>query len=431
MSGGASPGKAAREVRRDWRLLALATVAFGLGFGIYTGTIPTFTTRHLGLERPELGLLESLREVPGLLTAGIVGLLAFLPEPRLAVLALALAGAGFAATGQVREYAPLVACNLLWSTGLHVWLTVQPSLTLALAREGCHGHGLGMMSRYMALSVTAGLLAVRFLARPLGYPWLFAAAGLAAATGCLFALRIPPGRGSGLEQRLVFRPAYWRYYALMLLDGGRRQLVQTFAVLILAKEFAVPIESIAGLLFVNSALTMLAAPTVGRWTDRFGERRVLSVYYLLVAIVFFAYTRIAPVSRATGLPPEWLFFAIFACDNLLFTASVGIQTYIRHTAPEEELSPSLAMGLTWNHIAAVAVPVTAGWIWERYGYERIFLCGVGLAALSLAMCLTLPGKTHPAGREAPPAVEPPSDAGPAGAPGTPDAAPRPVGDRDR
>ncbi|MCC2671993.1 MAG: major facilitator superfamily protein, partial [Armatimonadetes bacterium] len=156
------------------------------------------------------------------------------------------------------------------------------------------------------------------------------------------------------------------------------------------KEFRVPIETVALLLLVNSGLTMAAAPIVGRWTDRYGERRVLSIYYLLVAGVFFLYTRITEASSILGMRPEWLFYGIFAVDNLLFTASVGIQTYIRHTAPREDLSASLAMGLTWNHIAAVSVPLVAGLIWAAYGYERIFLCGIGLAVASFAMCLTLP-----------------------------------------
>lgn len=382
--------------RRDWLLLAAATVAFGLGFGINSGTSPSFAVEFLGLERSRLGLLEALREVPGLLTAGIIGVLCFMAEPRLGVLALGLLGLGIAATGQVRSYWPLVACNVLWSTGLHVWLTVQPAMTLSLSRAGRHGYGLGLMSRYQALAIMAGLLAVRFLARPLGYGALFALGGAAVVVGCLFLWRIPNHRGGGLGLRLVLRPAYWRYYGLMLLDGGRRQVVLTFAVLILLKEFSVGIEVVAVLLLVNSGITMIAAPAVGRWTDIFGERRVLSAYYALVMAVFFAYTRITDVAALTGIAPAALFCVVFALDNLLFTASVGIQTYIRHTASREDLSPSLAMGLTWNHVAAVTVPLAAGVIWERYGYQRIFLCGMGLALGSLVMCQALPHRGRPA-----------------------------------
>lgn len=380
----------AAATRRDWLLLAGATVAFGFGFGVNSGTAPNFAGLYLNLGREQLGLLEALREVPGLLTAAIVGLLATLAEPRLALLSLVLMGLGFGLTGQVREYWPLVACNVLWSIGLHVWLTVQPSLTLTLSQAGRHGFGLGLMSRYMAVAVMAGLVFVRLFAERLGFEQTFLCAGLATAAGCFFAARIPLSRGGGLKQRLVFRKEYWRYYGLTLLDGGRRQVVQTFAVLILIKEFGVNIQAVATLLLVNNALTMAAAPLVGRWTDRFGERRVLTIYYGLVAVVFCFYTRITAVAAATGLEPVWLFYGIFALDNLLFTASVGIQTYIRHTAPREELSPSLAMGLTWNHIAAVSVPLAAGYIWQYYGYQRIFLCGIGLAIAALAMCLTLP-----------------------------------------
>jgi predicted MFS family arabinose efflux permease len=378
------------DARRDWLLLAGATIAFGLGFGINTGTAANFAVQFLGVPRAQLGLLESLREVPGLLTAAMVGLLAALGERRLALLALVVMGIGFGATGQVRSYWPLVLCNVVWSIGLHIWLTVQPALTLSLSREGHHGYGLGMMNRYMAVAVMAGLLVVRLLARPLGYGVTFLVAGLCVAAGSVFLARLHATRVMGIRQRLVFRPEYWRYYGMMLLDGGRRQVVQTFAVLILVKEFGVGIEVIALLLLANNCLTMIAAPFVGRWTDRLGERRVLSTYYALVAAIFFTYTQIEFLAAATGLKPEWLFYGIFALDNLLFTASVGIQTYIRHTAPAEDLSASLAMGLTWNHIAAVTVPLAAGWVWATQGYERIFLYGIGLALASLAMTLTLP-----------------------------------------
>src|SRR5207244_522710 len=105
---------------------------------------------------------------------------------------------------------------------------------------------------------------------------------------------------------------------------------------------------------------------------------------------FFTYTRIPALAAATGLRPEWIFYTVFALDNLLFTGSVGIQTYIRHTAPREDLSASLAMGLTWNHVSAVTVPLAAGWIWAHYGYQRIFLYGIALALASAILSLSLP-----------------------------------------
>lgn len=384
-------------LRRDWLLLAAATVAFGVGFGINSGAAQNFAVQALSLSRVDLSRLESMREIPGLLTAamiGLAGLVAALTAPRLAALSLAFVAVGIACIGQAGSFWPLVACNICWSIGLHTWLTVQPSLTLSLSRAGHHGHGLGLMMRYQSVAIMLGLAFVLLSARvKLGYPITFLVAGLVIAAGCFLVARIPASRGGEVRQHLVFRTAYWRYYGLMLLDGGRRQVVQTFALLILIKEFGVGLGAVATLQLFNNALTMVAAPVVGRWTDRLGERRVLSTYYSLVVLIFFGYTQIGSISAAWGWRPEWIFYALFAVDNLLFTASVGIQTYIRHTAPPEELSPSLAMGLTWNHIAAVTVPLVAGQIWAHFGYAVIFRCGIVLALASVAMCLTLPRRS--------------------------------------
>lgn len=377
--------------RRDWILLAAATTAFGVGFSLSLGTLPSFAAGYLGIGREQLGLLESLREVPGLLTAAMMGLAAAVAEPRLALLCLAILGIGLGAQGGARDFWSLVACNMFWSVGLHIWLTLQPALTLSLTQEGRHGYGVGMMGRFQAAATIAGLVLALALSRWAGYLPTFVLAGLFVIGGGIIASRIRT-RTEGLRQRLVFRPAYWRYYGLMLLDGGRRQVVQTFAVLILVKEFGAGRPLVAGALLVANLVTTLAAPLVGRWTDRFGERTVLSVYYSLVALLFLTYTQVESLGALFGVEPVWVFCGLYAFDNLLFTGSVGIQTYIRHTAPPGDLAPSLAMGLTWNHIAAVVIPIAAGLLWERYGYARIFQWGVGLALCSLAMCFTLPSR---------------------------------------
>jgi predicted MFS family arabinose efflux permease len=368
---------------RDWLLLVAATLAFSFGFGTYSGLIPNFAAEHLGLSRAQLGLLESLREIPGLLTAGMIALLAGLAEPVLAILALGVMAGGIAATGQATGFGTLVACSIFWSIGLHIWLTLQPSVALTLSEEGKHGRGLGLLARYGAFAMLAGLLFVASVGPALDYPRAFGIAGAAILVGCVAARAIRKDRGGGLHPRLVFRRRYRLYYLLMLLDGGRRVLIQTFALLILVREFGVHRQGIAGLMLVTNGITMLLAPVVGGWVDRYGERRVLSLYYLAVVGVFIAYTRVH-----TALA----FSAIYAVDNLLFTCAVGIPTYARHLCPKEDLSPTLAMGLTVNHVAAVSVPISAGFLWAHLGYRTIFWAGAALAVVSLLGALQLPAR---------------------------------------
>lgn len=384
-TGGGGPGAVhslgGGATQRDWWLLAGATLAFSLGFGIYLGLFPTFASDHLGLAKAQLGVHESLREVPGLLSAGIVGILAGLAEPRLALLALGITAAGIGLTGQADGFAALVACSMFWSIGLHIWLIVQPALTLALSPPGRHGWSLGMMARYGSVAILAGLLFVWLTGSRIPYGAAFAAAGTLVAVGCIAAAAMTRGIGHGLRQRLLFRSRYRLYYLLMLLDGGRRVLIQTFVVLVLAREFGLTRGQVAAVMFAGNALTMLAAPAVGAWVDRYGERRVLSVYYALAVCVFIAYTQVGTAR---------LFCGIFLLDTLLFTGAVGIPTYARHLCPERELSATLAMGLTMNHVAAVSVPLVAGYLWATLGYRTIFWCGAALALVSLAGCAFLP-----------------------------------------
>lgn len=390
-------------VGADWRRLTLATVCFGLGFGIYQATAPVYATSGLGLAREQLGLLEGLREIPGLLTALMMALAVGIALPRLGGGALAIAGAGFAATGLAGGFGPLVAASILWSVGLHVWLTVQPSLILSMTREGRHGLGLGVMNRAQAVAILAGLGIVTLLSGGRdpsgllpGFAGTLLLAGTLTAVGGLAVARVAcSGSDTGPRPTLILRRRYWRYYLLTLLDGGRRQVVQTFAVLILIKEYAVGVKTVALLLLINNLLTMAAAPVVGSWTDRWGERRVLTLYYTFVALVFAGYTQVPFIASYTGQPDAWIFAGIYCLDNLLFTGSVGIQTYIRHTADRGDLSASLAMGLTWNHVAAVTVPIAAGHVWADFGYQTIFAGGVLLAMVSIATSLALPRRAGP------------------------------------
>ena len=56
---------------------------------------------------------------------------------------------------------------------------------------------------------------------------------------------------------------------------------------------------------------------------------------------------------------------------------------------------SNAMGLTVNHVAAVSVPISAGFLWAHLGYRTVFWAGAALAVASILGALRLP----PQGRD--------------------------------
>ena len=82
----------------------------------------------------QLGQLESLREIPGFLAALTTGTLVALAESRVAALGLLIGAVGIGATGAAGSYGMLVAITVFWSVGFHLWASMAPAITLALAK---------------------------------------------------------------------------------------------------------------------------------------------------------------------------------------------------------------------------------------------------------------------------------------------------------
>jgi len=371
------------SLRRDWTLFALLSFCFAFGFAVYNGIFQNFIRETLGVGPRQFGVLESLREVPGLLTAFTAGTLVAFAEPRLAGISLAATALGIAATARAGGYWPLVALTMFWSVGFHLWLALQPAITMALSRGEEGGRRLGQMAAIGSASVLAALALTR-LARAWGFSYdtLFLIAGAAIMAAGLLGFGLSPAAAGGERQRVVLRREYGLYYWLNFLEGCRRQIFMTFASFALIVVYRTPVETMVTLAFINAAAAALAAPTVGRWIDRVGERCMLTAYYALLVLVFCGYATVQDVRVLYGL---------YVLDSALFTFGVGLTTYLHRIVRRDELTPSLAMGMTMNHVAAVAVPATGGALWQATGsYQLPFWIGVAIVGLSLAAAARLP-----------------------------------------
>src|SRR5688572_6468367 len=97
------------------------TFLFMFGFTIYMGVFQNFFRESLRGDEMGLGLLESLREIPGLIAALMAGALVALAESRVAVIGLFITGLGIGLTGVADSYWTLVAVTVFWSIGFHLW----------------------------------------------------------------------------------------------------------------------------------------------------------------------------------------------------------------------------------------------------------------------------------------------------------------------
>ena len=369
----ARPLEAIRKWNRDFTLLAVAVFSVGLFFGVQLTLFNNFIVDRLQIEADQLGVIEALREVPGFLNALIIAALAGLAAPLFAGASLILMGGGLMAYAVVDNVYSLAVFSVIWSIGFHAWVPLEQSMALQFSPGQTKGRWLGQLR---AVGSVGWLLAIGLclgLYRFIGYDGLFIMAGGVTMAGGLTIFFASRRRLPG-EKSFVFRRRYTVYYLLQFLQGCRKQMFITFAIFALVKVHGMPVTTTMILVLINQVLVTLTGPTVGRWVDRFGERRMLSWSYVGLIIVFTGY---ATVTHRPAL------YVLYCIDNVIFFGGIALTTYLYKIAPGEDLKPTLSMGVTMNHAAAVTAPLVGGFVWYYFGYEVIFYAGAALAFVSL------------------------------------------------
>lgn len=346
----------------------------GVFFGVQMTLFNNFIVDRLNIEPHQLGSVEALREVPGFLNAFFLALIIRFAPSKVAAIALVVMGIGIAAYSEIRSVYLLAIFSLVWSLGFHCWIPLEQSMGLSYSPRGDKGRWLGQLRSIHSLAWLVAIGLCMALLEHLRYEGIFVLAGVCTAVGGLALLFIDRSEKEPVEKGLVLKRRYLLYYALNFLQGLRKQMFITFAIFALVKIHGMPVETTMLLVLVNQVLITLTASWMGRLVDRHGERAMLSVSYIVLVFVFLGY---ALIDHRPSL------YVLYCLDNLIFFGGIALTTYAHKIAPPDELKPTLSMGVTMNHVAAVAAPLIGGYVWLVFGYEVIFISGSVLAFVSL------------------------------------------------
>ena len=368
-------------------LLILMAVAASLAFSVWQALLNNFVIEQAAFTGREIGILQSLRELPGFLAFMAVFVLLVLKEQTFALISLVLLGAGVAITGLLPSEYGLYFTTVLMSIGFHYLYTIQQSLTLQWIDIV---HAPLVMGRISAASSLAAIVAygsVWLGMEYLGfeYQWLYLGAGGIAVIIALVAWRIFPPFAHKVPQRkhLLMRKRYWLFYALTFMSGARRQIFVVFAGFLMVEKFGFSVANIALLFLVNHVINAAVAPRIGRLIMRYGERLALSLEYAGLIIIFTAYAFVEVA---------WVAALLYICDHILFSMAIAIKSYFQKIADPADIASTAGVAFTVNHIAAVVIPVTFGIIW-LYSPRFVFLAGTGMAVGSLLLARLVPN--HP------------------------------------
>jgi MFS family permease len=172
---------------------------------------------------------------------------------------------------------------------------------------------------------------------------------------------------------MIFKKKYWLFYLLTLLAGARRQIFVAFAVFLLVKKFEFSVQQIAMLFILNNIINFYLSPYIGKAIVRYGERKILSIEYFSLLFIFIAYAFV---------DNKILVGILYILDHIFYNFAIAIKTFFQKIAEPGDIAPSMAVGFTINHIAAVILPAIGGALW-MINYKIPFIAGAVLSFVSL------------------------------------------------
>ncbi len=366
-----------KEIRKNpmyWYLLLL-TVAITAGFQAWRTMFNNYAVDEVGINGLQVGVIQSVREIPGFLAMLVIYLLLIIKEHKLAAVGTLVLGMGVVATGLFPSFLGLVFTTLMMSLGFHYYETVNQSLTLQHFSLQQAPIVIGNIKSFGALTNICVGGIIWLLSKYLELSELFIGFGVVVMLVASFALtRNPIKKDVPVQQKkMIFKKKYWLFYVLNFLSGARRQIFVVFAVFMLVEKYQFKIEGVAILFVANNIINYFMAPVVAKGINRFGERVILSVEYIFLILIFLSYAFIE--DRTTMI-------VLYISNHIFYSASMAINTYFQKTGEREDIAPSMAVGFTINHISAVVIPVIGGALW-MLNWRIPFIAGAGIAVLSL------------------------------------------------
>ena len=360
-----------------------------IAFNVWSAMLNNFVVEKAAFTGVEIGILQSLREVPGFLSFTAVFVILIIREQIFAVFALALLGLGVSMTGFFPSTYGLYFTTIVMSTGFHYFEAVKQSLSLQwLSKE----EAPKILGKLIAVGSLTSLLvygSLWILLEVFEIPYFInfvIAGGICIVLAFVMFIGFPVFPSKVLQNKnLVLRKRYWLFYVLTFLSGARRQIFVVFAAFLMVEKFGYSAAEVTLLFLINYAFNWSFAERIGELIGRFGERRALTFEYIGLIIVFIAYGLVQNATLAAFL---------YILDHMFFAMAIAISTYFQKIADPRDIASSAGVSFTINHIAAVIIPAALGivWIWS---HTLVFYIGSLFALFSLIAAQYIPKVPSP------------------------------------
>jgi predicted MFS family arabinose efflux permease len=387
------------EIPRELKIFIAASFIMGIAYAVMDSVFNNFLSERFALTGFQRSFLELPREFPGFLVLFVSALLWFLCSRRIGALSMIMGAVSTILIGFLSPtYTIMVAWLFIYSLGQHLFIPAGSAIGIDLAKEGKVGRRLGQLNSVRNLSAVLGALVTffgfKFLHFTFHTAFVISALAFAAAAVLMFTMKQEKTQLPKMFFKL--RKEYSLYYILAVLYGSRKQLFLTFGPWVLVSVFHQPTQTIAILLFIGGCIGIVFQPILGYAIDRLGERTILIWEAILLVFVCLGY------GFSKSILTEFTAFLVvcvcFLLDQMLMSVNMARTTYIRKIVRHpDHLQSALTSSVSIDHIFSISIALISGVLWNRLGFQYVFLMGafIALANFIAALFIRIPVAAKP------------------------------------
>ena len=199
-----------------YRFLMVLTICATAGLHVWRTLFDNFAVHVVDLNGSHIGVLQSVREIPGFLALLVVYVLLVVREHRLSALSVLILGIGVAVTGFLPSFYGLLFTTLIMSFGFHYFETTNQSLTLQYFDEKTAPIVFGKLRSLAPASNVCSGAVIFILASVMDYAQMYVLFGILIIAAALWALTQNPTDKNIVPQRkrMILKKKYWLFYFL-------------------------------------------------------------------------------------------------------------------------------------------------------------------------------------------------------------------------
>lgn len=384
---------AERTHKRAVWLFVLVLVCTGLAHGLGSTIFSNYFSEVFHIDSVQRGFIEIPRESPGILCMLLVAGLGFLGNLWMSVIAQLLVLIGLAVLGAGSPgYHVMLVFLFIHSLGMHLFMPLSDAISMDLSQKGAVGTGFGKfkgVSTFVSL-VTACMVFVGFRTGFFSFhtrvilPFAIGTAATAAAVIMLVLLGRVMSEGERIKNhKLLFRRQYMPYYMVTLAYGCQKRIRIVFAPWVIIQLLGQGADTVALLTIATHLAGTWMAPVIGKMLDKLGVRRMLWIEGAYIVVTFCVMGalagRLSDGVFSGGGAGVWLIYGAYVLC-VLFEQFNMVHSFMMRTIAVDpgEVTQTLSVGLSVDHVMAILASPVMGLIWEAWGVEYVFY----LAAVS-------------------------------------------------